>query len=119
MSVTAGADGNVLETYRQRACAILLIVKTGVTQSSILGGAHDTETVRSGVGHAVEAGHRQIAYCECGAQLAGDSRHALFEAAELHVAHHHPELLGALEFEVVEQMAENVVGIDAGRRPGA
>jgi predicted small metal-binding protein len=48
--------------------------------------------------------------CECGAQLAGDSRPELMQAVEAHVAHHHPELLGALEADVVMQMAEDVMG---------
>ncbi len=94
-------------------------VKTGVTGTDALGGAHDMENGSDGTGRAIVAEHRQIAFCECGAQLAGESRLALFEAAERHVAHHHPELLGALELEVVMQMAEDVGGIDAERRPGA
>jgi hypothetical protein len=49
--------------------------------------------------------------CECGAQLAGDSRGQLFDAAQAHLAHHHPELLGALGPRLVQQMAEE--------RPGA
>jgi len=49
--------------------------------------------------------------CECGAQLAGDNRGQLFDAAQAHLAHHHPELLGALGLEVVQQMVEE--------RPGA
>jgi hypothetical protein len=53
----------------------------------------------------------RIAFCECGAQLAGDSKQELFDAAQLHLAHHHPQLLGALELDVVSQMAEE--------RPGA
>ena len=53
---------------------------------------------------------RRIAYCECGAELAGDSEQELFKAAQRHVAHHHPQLLGALESEVVQQMAEYVGG---------
>ena len=53
----------------------------------------------------------RIAYCECGAQLTGDSEHELFEAAQQHLAHHHPRLLGALGPDVVSQMAED--------RPGA
>ena len=94
-------------------------VETGVTDTSALGGAHDIGASRGGVGHAVVDEHRQIAFCECGAQLAGDSRLELFQAAERHVAHHHPELVGALELDMVVQMAENVGGIDADRRPGA
>lgn len=53
----------------------------------------------------------QVAYCECGAQFAGTSRQELFAAAEQHLAHHHPQLLGALELDVVKQMTEE--------RPGA
>ncbi|HET8978011.1 MAG TPA: hypothetical protein VFN87_07625 [Solirubrobacteraceae bacterium] len=34
----------------------------------------------------------------------------LFDAAQAHLAHHHPELLGALEFETVMQMSEEVPG---------
>jgi hypothetical protein len=48
----------------------------------------------------------RIAYCECGAALVGGCEGQLFEAAQVHLAHHHPELLGALEFRVVAQMAE-------------
>jgi hypothetical protein len=54
--------------------------------------------------------HGRIAYCECGAQLVGDSEQELFEAAQRHLAHHHPQLLGALGLDVVHQMAENVRG---------
>ncbi len=56
----------------------------------------------------IEEGQRRIAYCECGAQLVGVTDQLLFEAVEEHLAHHHPELLGALEPEVVLQMAEDV-----------
>jgi hypothetical protein len=52
--------------------------------------------------------HRRTAYCDCGAHLAGDTEAELFEAAERHLAHHHPQLLGALELDVVHQMAEDV-----------
>jgi hypothetical protein len=55
-------------------------------------------------------GRRRIAYCECGARLAGDSQEELFEAAQRHLAHHHPQLLGALGLEMVTQMAEDVGG---------
>jgi hypothetical protein len=55
--------------------------------------------------------HSRIAVCECGAHLAGESRGQLFDAAQAHLAHHHPELLGALGLEVVQQMVEE--------RPGA
>ena len=53
----------------------------------------------------------RIAYCECGAQLVGGTERELFDAAQLHLAHHHPQLLGALELDMVTQMAEG--------RPGA
>jgi len=58
----------------------------------------------------ISEGQRRIAQCECGAQLAGDSDEHLFVAVERHLAHHHPQLLGALEPEVVFQMAEDVGG---------
>ena len=66
----------------------------------------------------IDKGQRRIVNCECGAQLAGSSDEELFEAVEQHLAHHHPRLLGALEPEVVVQMAEDV-GSSANRRPGA
>jgi hypothetical protein len=56
----------------------------------------------------IDEGHRRIAHCECGAQLAGDSETELFDAVQQHLAHHHPQLLGALEPELVYQMAEDV-----------
>ena len=69
---------------------------------------------------ATSEGQRRIAQCECGVQLAGDSDEDLFEAVQRHLAHHHPQLLGALEPEVVFQMAEDVGGAsDAYGRPGA
>jgi hypothetical protein len=40
----------------------------------------------------------------------GDSEQELFEAAQRHLAHHHPQLLGALGLDVVHQMTENVRG---------
>jgi hypothetical protein len=55
--------------------------------------------------------HSRIAYCECGAQLVGDSQQELFDATQAHLAHHHPELLGAIGLDLVAQMAEE--------RPGA
>ncbi len=58
----------------------------------------------------IDERHLRIAYCECGAQLAGGSKQELFEAAEQHLAHHHPQLLGALELDVLMQMAEDVGG---------
>jgi hypothetical protein len=54
--------------------------------------------------------HRRVARCECGALLVGDTEQELYEAAQLHLARHHPQLLGALGLEVVNQMAENVGG---------
>jgi hypothetical protein len=52
----------------------------------------------------------RIAFCECGAQLVGDNRGQLFDAAQSHLAHHHPELLGALGPGLVQQMAEEHPG---------
>ena len=85
---------------------------TGVTQTDALGGARDVETnsVDEGRVTSIENRHRRIAFCECGAQLAGDSEQELFEAAQRHVAHHHPQLLGALKLDTVHQMAEDVGG---------
>jgi hypothetical protein len=59
----------------------------------------------------VNGEHNRIAFCECGARLQGDSEQKLFDAAQAHLAHHHPELLGAVGLDVVQQMAEE--------RPGA
>lgn len=68
----------------------------------------------------ISKGHRRIANCECGARLAGGTNEELFEAVERHLAHHHPQLLGALEPEVVFQMAEDVGRTSrAHGRPGA
>jgi hypothetical protein len=50
--------------------------------------------------------HTRIAYCECGARFAGNSRSELLEAAQSHIAHHHPELLGAVGADVVSQMTQ-------------
>ncbi len=61
----------------------------------------------------IKSGHRRIAYCECGAQLAGNSEEELFDAAQRHIAHHHPQLLGALGQDLVLQMAEDVGGPNA------
>jgi hypothetical protein len=57
--------------------------------------------------------HR-IAYCECGAQLAGASDQELFDAAQAHLAHHHPQLMGAVGPEVLQQMAEELPGAHPG-----
>jgi hypothetical protein len=54
--------------------------------------------------------HYRIAYCECGAQLVGDSQQELFDATQCHLAHHHPQLLGAFGLDVVQQMAEEHPG---------
>ncbi|MHB8656647.1 MAG: hypothetical protein ACYC91_01635 [Solirubrobacteraceae bacterium] len=59
---------------------------------------------------AMSQGHRRIAYCECGAQLTGDSAQSLFDAAQRHLAHHHPQLLGAMELETLAQMADDAGG---------
>jgi predicted small metal-binding protein len=59
----------------------------------------------------INEGPSRIAYCECGAQFEGDSEQELFDAAQQHLAHHHPQLLGTLGLEVVQQMTEE--------RPGA
>jgi hypothetical protein len=52
----------------------------------------------------------RVAYCECGAALVGGTQAELFEATQAHLAHHHPELLGAFGARVVEQMAEDRSG---------
>jgi hypothetical protein len=79
------------------------------TNTRDLGGAHEGEPDRNGRGAVIEE-NRRIAYCECGAQLAGGTEPELFDAVQQHLAHHHPQLLGALEPEVVFQMAEAVGG---------
>jgi hypothetical protein len=63
--------------------------------------------------------HCRIAYCECGAQLVGRSEQELFDATQAHLAHHHPELLGAVGLEVVQQMAEERPGATASEAGGA
>jgi len=103
----AGRHGNVLETYRQRQLPILQTVDRAY--SDTLGGAHLEMRSHNGRAAVIE-GDRRIAYCECGAQLAGASEQELFDAVQQHLAHHHPQLLGALEPEVVFQMAEAVRG---------
>ena len=88
-------------------------VDTKVRRSDGLGGAQP-EVAEGGSDDgqttAVNGGHRRIAYCECGAQLAGDDERELFSAAQRHLAHHHPQLLGALGPRMVSQMAEDVGG---------
>ena len=59
----------------------------------------------------INAQFSRVAYCECGARLAGNSRQELFEAAQAHLAQHHPQLLGAIGADLVGEMAEE--------RPGA
>jgi hypothetical protein len=59
----------------------------------------------------INEGHSRVAYCECGAALQGGSEQELFDATQAHLAHHHPELLGAVGLDLVQQMAEE--------RPGA
>jgi predicted small metal-binding protein len=81
---------------------------TGDSQNDALAGTSDVPS-SNGHNHHINE-HRRIAYCECGAQIAGDSEQELFDAAQRHVAHHHPQLLGALQLEVVSQMAEDVGG---------
>jgi hypothetical protein len=90
-------------------------VETGISPTSVLGGAREVKPGRSDHGRmsTINGQHRRIAYCECGAQLVGGSKQELYEAAQQHIAHHHPQLLGALELDVLMQMAEDVGGIDA------
>ena len=57
---------------------------------------------------SIAEAQRKVVKCECGAQLVGDSDHMLFEVVQKHLAHHHPQLQGALEPEVVMAMAETV-----------
>jgi hypothetical protein len=75
--------------------------------------------VDDGLTTRIDGGHKRIAYCECGALLAGDDEHELFSAAQRHLAHHHPQLLGALGPGMVSQMAEDVVGRETIGAPGA
>lgn len=87
---------------------------TGGNHANGLGNAHEEESNHPDNGNmASVAEHRRVARCECGALLVGDSQQALYEAVQLHLARHHPQLLGALGLEVVAQMAENVGGGDA------
>ena len=58
-------------------------------------------------------GNLRIVRCECGATLEGDSEEGLYEAVQLHLAQHHPQLLGAMGPDVVLQMAEDIGGPDA------
>jgi hypothetical protein len=87
-------------------------VDTGVSQSDQIGGAHEEKRDRNDQGNLTKIvnSHRRIVVCECGAQLAGGSEQELFDAVQRHLAHHHPQLLGALELDTVHQMAEEVGG---------
>jgi hypothetical protein len=88
-------------------------VDTEVRRNDALGGARpevSSSSIDDGHTTTINEGHRRIAYCECGAQLAGDNEHELFSAAQRHLAHHHPQLLGALGPGMVSQMAEDVGG---------
>jgi hypothetical protein len=87
-------------------------VETGATQdeslagqSEVTPGLYDRGTITTITEH-----DSRIAYCECGARLAGGSEQELFEATQRHLAHHHPQFLGALGLDVVHQMAEDVRG---------
>jgi hypothetical protein len=88
-------------------------VDTEVRCSDVLGGRRQVAPSHTddGLRTVVTEGHRRIAYCECGAQLAGDDEQELFSAAQRHLAHHHPQLLGALGPRMVSQMAEDVGGL--------
>jgi len=66
------------------------------------------EALIAGSSKMAHEGPRRIANCECGAHLVGASDIELFDAMQQHLAHHHPQLLGALEPDLVWQMAENV-----------
>jgi hypothetical protein len=88
-------------------------VKSGIAKAGVLGGAQrEVRPVREDRGQVttIKDSHRRVAHCECGAQLAGDSQEELFEAVQRHLAHHHPQLLGALGLELVQQMAEDIGG---------
>jgi hypothetical protein len=86
-------------------------MSTKVSRHYALGGARlevTEDRVDDGLTTRIDGRHRRIAYCECGAQLAGDDEQELFSAAQRHLAHHHPQLLGALGPGTVSQMAEDV-----------
>ncbi len=111
-------SGNVSTTPRlHRARA----VSTEVSSSDALGGARlevSEDHVDHGLTTRIDGSHRRIAHCECGALLAGDNEHELFQAAQRHLAHHHPQLLGALGPGMVSQMAEDVGGQETFGAPG-
>jgi hypothetical protein len=113
LSLAAIDSGNDLETYRQRRPRIVLGVNTWVANAGELGGAQrGVRRDRAVVGQltTIKNRRRRVANCECGAQLAGNSQEQLFEAVQRHLAHHHPQLLGALGLDLVQQMAENIGG---------
>jgi hypothetical protein len=89
-------------------------VDAEVICSDVLDGAQPEVThgrTDNGQTTATNGGHKRIAYCECGAQLAGDDERELYSAAQRHLAHHHPQLLGAMGPRTVSQMAEDVGGL--------
>ena len=83
---------------------------TGGSNADALGNRREEEQSHQDGNMASITEHRRVARCECGALLVGDSEQELYEAAQLHLARHHPQLLGALGLDVVAQMAENVGG---------
>ena len=85
---------------------------TRVTLDESLAGQSDVTPRRDDRGTitTISEHDSRIAYCECGARLAGGSEQELFDAAQRHLAHHHPQFLGALGLDVVHQMAEDVRG---------
>jgi hypothetical protein len=87
-------------------------VGTGVTLDESLAGQSDVTPRHDDRGSitTISEHDSRIAYCECGARLAGGSEQELFDAAQRHLAHHHPQFLGALGLDVVHQMAEDVRG---------
>jgi hypothetical protein len=87
-----------------------IAVESGGCEIDALGRARGTTPNGNDRDNMINEGHRRIAYCECGAQLAGGTEEELFDAAQRHIAHHHPQLLGAVGLEVVLQMAEDVGG---------
>jgi hypothetical protein len=100
-----------METYLQRVLSTLRTVDTGALPFDALGGALEEQPDRDDKGmKTVTEEFSRIAHCECGARLAGDSEQELFDAAQRHLAHHHPRLLGVLGRETVIQMAEDVGG---------
>jgi hypothetical protein len=87
---------------------------TGGSDANTLGNRREEQQNHQDDGNMASiTEHRRVARCECGALLVGDTEQELYEAAQLHLARHHPQLLGALGLEVVAQMAENVGGIGA------